>query len=368
MALPFVQKDFDTLVEDYKTNLAAQFTLLSVTADLSDGTLLILIGKPIAFLVEEMYEVAASILFQRDVRTATGEFLDAIAFEVDVVRTEAVKSTGVVRFSRGVAALINYPIPAGTQISTTPDAFGNAIVFETTAAVTLTIGNTFVDAPARALVAGISGNVAAARITTIVSSVLGPETVTNQLPFENGVDAEGDEAYRARIIYRMQNPIQGGTETDLINWTLEVSGSTKAAVIREHRGIGTADILFLFNDGIPTTFQIHTVQVYIDARKYINADILVIAPTAYAVDVTAVITEYVQGFDPVAVRAAVEDSLEAYIHSLALGASGGRVRVVGLENAIFVTPGVKNFTMSVPTADHILTIEEAAIPGTITIT
>lgn len=368
MALPFVQKDFDTLVEDYKTTLAAQFTLLSVTADLSDGTPLILIGKPMAFLVEELYEVAASILEQRDVRTATGEYLDAIAFEVDVARTDAVHATGTVRFSRSVAALVNYLIPAGTQISTTPDAFGNAIVFETTASVTLAIATTFIDAPARALVAGISGNVAASRITTIVSSLLGPETVTNSLAFENGVDAETDDAYRARVIYRMQNPIQGGSETDLINWALEVSGTTKAAVIREHRGIGTADILFLFNNAIPTTPQIHTVQVYLDARKYINADIQVIAPTAYPVNVTAVITEYVQGFDPSAVILAVMANIEAYIHSVLLGAAGGRVRVVGLENAIFITPGVKNFTMTVPTLDHTLTVEEAAIPGTLAIT
>jgi uncharacterized phage protein gp47/JayE len=369
MALPFVQKDFDTLVQDYTDNLAAQFTTLGITADLSSGTPLILIGKPVAFLIEEIYEAMAAILFQRDVRTATGEFLDTIAFEVDLVRTEAQKATGTVRFSRSAAALVDYLIPTGTQVSTTPDPVtGEAVVFETTEPTTIFIGNTFADAAARAVVGGISGNVATARITTIVSSVLGPETVTNLAPFENGVDAETDEDFRDRIIYRMQNPIQGGTETDLINWTLEVAGSTKAAVIREHRGIGTADILFLFNEGIPNTTQIFNVQVYIDARKYINADIKVIAPTAYSVDVTAVITEYVQGFDPTAVRAAVEDSLEAYIHSVPLGAAGGKVRVVGLENAIFITPGVKNFTMSVPTADHILTQEEAAIPGTISIT
>lgn len=65
---------------------------------------------------------------------ATGERLSNLGLERGIPRKLATNATGEVTFSRAVLDTINYPIPAGTEVSTQPDTEGNTVNFITTEA------------------------------------------------------------------------------------------------------------------------------------------------------------------------------------------------------------------------------------------
>lgn len=367
MPIPYTSKTYDELLTDFIAQLTTIFAAAGYSADVWEGTPLVLIGKPYVALLDEVYYALDRILEQRDVRTATGTYLDSIGYEVGLTRIPAVAASGTVTFGRATAAPQDYLIPTGTEVSTVPDSTGTYVSFLTTAPVTLGTGDTTVDAAVSAVVAGTGGNLAAGTVTNIVTAVTGIETVTNAAPMTSGVDAESDTAFRARVIYRMQNPIEGGTATDFKNWALELAGTSSAAVLEGYRTGASIDVLFLFNQGIPTTPQRDAMQVWLDSKKFITADLYVRIPTPYTVDVTATITEYATGYTPSAVRTAVAAALTAFVPTIELGADSGKVRLSDIENVIKDTPGVKDFTVSVPSANHTLTTVEAAVAGTMTI-
>ena len=367
MPIPYVSKTYDDIVADFVAALAAELLANGYNADTSGGTPLVLVGKPYASLLDEVYYALDKILAQRNVTTATDVYLDAIGYEVGLTRIPAVCSTGVVTFSRATAAPSDLLIPLGTEISTVPDSNGTYLSFVTTAAATLLTGTTSIVAPVQAVVAGTTGNVAGSTVTNMINGVTGIEAVTNASPLTGGVDAEGDTPFRARVIYRMQNPIEGGTASDFKNWALELPGTTAAAVLQGYRTGASIDVLFLFNAGIPTSDERDAMQVWLDSKKFITADLYVSIPTPFSVAVTATITEYMPGYSGSAVRTAVAAALTAFMPTIALGADGGKVYVSDLENVIKDTPGVKDFTMSVPAANHTLATTEAAVVGSLTI-
>lgn len=368
MPTPYTTKTYDELLTDFQAQLVTIFAAAGYSADVWEGTPLVLIGKPYLALLDEIYYALDRILEQRDVRTATGVYLDAIGYEVGLTRIPAVEAAGTVTFARATAAGEDYLIPTGTEVSTVPDSAGAYTSFVTTAPVTLLTSTTSIAAPVEAVVAGTGGNLAATTVTNIVTAVAGIETVSNAAPMTGGVDEETDTAFRVRVIYRMQNPIEGGTASDFHNWALELAGTSNAAVLEGYRTGASIDVLFLFNAAIPTTPQRDAMQVWLDSKKFLTADLYVRIPTAYTVPVTAVITEYATGYVEATVRAAVEAALEDFFPTILLGADGGKVRVTDIEDVIKNTPGVLDFTMAAPAANYTLANIEAAVLGTVTIT
>ena len=196
--MAFVPRRFDQILQDMVNRVIARTPL----TDLNDGSVLLQILAASAREDDEQYVQMTRLLDLFGIRTATGDDLDDRARDLNplvIARNAAVKATGEVTFSRtGVAGTVNIPI--GTIVAVPVTDGSEAIEYETTEAGSIPNGNTSSQPLSiTCLRAGAVGNVAANKITSIVTTVAGVETVTNAAALTTGSDRETDDAFRDRI-------------------------------------------------------------------------------------------------------------------------------------------------------------------------
>ena len=137
-------------------------------------------------------------------QTATGENLDMHAQLRGIARRQAASATGTVRFYVDGSQDTGIEIPEGTVCMTAA-----GVRFLTTRAVTVAARAEYADAPVTADEAGAAGNVGA---NTIVFMALPPVRVTacaNLEALTNGLEEEGDEELRARVLATYQRLANG---------------------------------------------------------------------------------------------------------------------------------------------------------------
>ncbi|QCC48077.1 baseplate J/gp47 family protein [Halobellus limi] len=150
---------------------------------------------PWAERIVELQNDLGLVLDSAQIDNATAEALDFLTALIGVPRRQSVRATGVVTFSRSNAATQDYQVRKGVRLQTSGS---NPIVYRTTEKVTLTSGNSSVDAKIEAEVGGVDGNVGAGKITVFVDDVSGVEEATNAAATDGGRDRESDEELRER--------------------------------------------------------------------------------------------------------------------------------------------------------------------------
>lgn len=283
--------------------------------------------------------------------TADAEQLDRHGSIWGVQRKAASKATGTVIFTTSVGAVI----PAGAELT---HAAGQSYV--TTASATAT-GATTVVAVA-AVDAGAAGNLAVGEALALVSPITGVQSTATTGEIASGADVESDDAYRARILARIQQPPHGGADFDYLTWALEVDGVTRAWVLPLHFGIGTVGVTFVMDgraDIIPLVADVAEVQAYIDSLRPVTADAQVFAPSPVPLDLTISISP-----DTADVRAAIEAEVVDFLRREA--EPGGTIRLSRLREAISLAAGEFSHDLTSPTADLTHATGDLAVPGTIT--
>jgi uncharacterized phage protein gp47/JayE len=122
----------------------------------------------------------------------------------------AVYATGWVTFSRFTPAR-SALIPVGAQLETEEGAPTFVVVEDihhpdydaTRKGYELAAGIESLRVPVQAQQPGRSGNVAAGVLTQLKQAIPGIDTLTNETAFANGMEAETDEAFRARFVSYM---------------------------------------------------------------------------------------------------------------------------------------------------------------------
>ena len=153
--------------------------------------------------LEQMIQETADNLF---VNTATGAALDKLVVDrLPAGRLPGTLATGNLAFARSTGLPVDILIPAGSIVSQ-PNADAVAVYFESSEDVILRAGELSVEAPGRALYAGVNGNAPANTIIGLVSVPSGIQYVSNPLPFTGGTDEESDDDLRKRYIYAVQIP------------------------------------------------------------------------------------------------------------------------------------------------------------------
>ena len=179
-----------------------------------------------------------------------------------------------------------------------------------------------------------------------------------------GTDDEEDEPYLQRLLDRIQTPPQGGSADDYIKWALENEGVTRAWVYPQELGIGTVSVRFMmdnsYDDGIPLSGDVTTVQAYIDALRPVTADVSVLAPVADSLNFTIELNET----DTLTIRAAVEANLREMIARD--GEPGGTIYISRINEAISLATGEFDHELTVPAANVTHTTGHIAVMGTIT--
>lgn len=171
------------------------------------------VGTPERKIIDTVAETIAEaeidqfvLNYQYDIDTKVGDDLDRFVALFGFARQGGRQATGTVTFLRTAqpttetAAQTDVIIPIGTQVVRPATSVSPAVVYLTTATVTLYAGALEVDAPVQALDPGESGNAPANSIISFGSAdSFGISEVTNAVATSGGTDAESDAELRVRF-------------------------------------------------------------------------------------------------------------------------------------------------------------------------
>lgn len=219
-----------------------------------------LITKPVMWLIDALI---TSIMPQMFVKTATGAFLDLLAWGVGLERKQAAAAAGFVTFTRATTAG-TLDIPAGTAVQS-PTINGRVYTLRTTETVTFADGMATAQAPVEAAETGSAYNLAQGYYSVLPVLLPGITAVTNPEGWltQPGADREPDDELRARI--RTQFLAVNQWHTDAVYRALISSfdGVAPDNVFFDSdapRGPGTADAYVMLEIGTPDAAFIAPIQ------------------------------------------------------------------------------------------------------------
>jgi uncharacterized phage protein gp47/JayE len=180
-----------------------------------------------------------------------------------------------------------------------------------------------------------------------------------------GADQQTDQALLQALLMRIQMPPHGGAAFDYVRWALEVPGVTRAWCYPVEMGAGTVTVRFMMddvradNDGIPTPADVEIVAAYIDVRRPVTAQVYVVAPIAFPVNV--VITALAP--DTPAIRTEIEQNLRSML--LLEAEPSQPIYLSQWSTAIGITAGVDHFVLTAPTVQSDPGVGGIVVLGTV---
>ncbi|KXV50825.1 hypothetical protein AD945_01215 [Gluconobacter albidus] len=240
-------------------------------------------------------------------------------------------------------------VPAGTAITV-----DGTIQWTTDTALTIAAGAT-VSAAVTATATGVTGNLAANTAGAFVSPVAGISSViSDQNGLTGGAPVEGVESWRARIIDEIRNPPGAGTDNDYEQWARN-AGAAYVSVVPGWLGQGNVTIFVAGSGGTAVSpARLAIIQAYIDSRRPVQANALVMAATIVPQAVTITLNP-----DTQAMRLAVAAALAPYYLSVGIG---GRIYVTALSSQIAAVAGNQTDLVG-PTQDQQLAPNQMPVLG-----
>jgi uncharacterized phage protein gp47/JayE len=335
-----------------------------VTSDLSRGltgvdgsvirrSLLKILARADAGVVFLLYGYIDWVSKQIIPDTAEKEFLERWAAIFQVTRKPATYTRRQVIFT----GTNDVAIPLNTVIQR-PDGFEYVVVTGGVVAsgtVTVTVQSTL---------PGAESVVDTGIVMTLASPINGINangTVGGSGKVD-GVDEETDDDLRSRLVKRIQEPPQGGSESDYERWALEVPGVTRAWVYPLEDGGGTVAIRFVCDNDpdtiIPTVEKIEEVQTYIDApdRRPVTANVTVKALVGKALDITTLLSPN-NADTQAAVTAEYNDLIRRESEP------GGTILKSHIREAASIAQGEDDNSVTVPVGNFTTDPNEIAVPG-----
>jgi uncharacterized phage protein gp47/JayE len=284
--------------------------------------------------------------------TAELEYLERWCSIWGISRKAAAVATGSITFTVQAGSVI----PSGTLLQAL-----DGVQYQTTADAVIAAPTA--TAPVSAVLAAAAGNRATGQSLSLVSPVVGVQTTATAGELSGGADIETDDALRARLLARIQQPPHGGASYDYIAWALEVSGVTRAWVYPAELGLGTVTVRFVRDldaTPIPDAGEVAAVQAFIDVRRPVTAQVTVVAPAAVPINFQ------IQGLTPS--NATVQAAVQAELQDLLLRESvpGGTILLSHIRAAISAAAGETDYVLVSPAANVTNTTGNMSTMGTIT--
>ena len=275
-------------------------------------------------------------------QTAEGEYLDRHAQLRGLERRAGTAAEGVIRFETDSAPQTDLSIPAGTVCMT-----AGLVRFHTTAQGSIAAGDTWTEVPAQALEPGTAGNVAAGTIRAMAVAPVGVSRCTNPQGFSGGVDPEGDEALRERVLETFRRMPNGANAAFYEQQAMSFPQVAAAAVVSRPRGVGSVDVVVSTAAGLPDETLLEELQTYFEQRREIAVDVLVRAPQVRQVSV-AVQVQQAGNRDGEEVRQRVEEAVQSWFDGRLLGQN---ILLAQLGGLIYGVDGVENYRITAPAQD-----------------
>lgn len=246
--------DHDALVAQVRQALALSDPDLDTSVGTTTRKIIDAVMEPVA----EQSLDSLMLAYQYDVDAKIGADLDDFCAQFGMTRIGATRASGVLTLTRpGAGATGQLAISVGAQFVSDTAV---PVAFATVAPVLLTVGQTSVQAPVQAVNAGSIGNVAAGRVTGILTPMVTVVGCTNVDSMTGGADAETDEELRSRWKKTVFRNLAGTTDMYLgialadVNCTgANVVGASKRyrEQVQINGGVATStadDLAYVFPD------------------------------------------------------------------------------------------------------------------------
>ncbi|WP_342653515.1 baseplate J/gp47 family protein [Pseudomonas sp. F3-2] len=241
------------LRQAWEAEVAAQGSKLANTSSYSPFWRVVtaLVTKPVLWLLTFVSDTVLPNFF---VKTATGAWLDMLAWAVNVTRKSAVKSQGTILFTRSASGGA-LQVPIGTVVQSS-SINGHVYQLVTTAVGNFAEGLLQLQIPVEAIEEGSGFNLAPGYYAVLPVPVPGIVAVTNTEDWltSPGADSELDEDLRLRVRNQFSAVNQWHTDAVYRALIAAFSGVQPNGVYFEHgapRGPGSANAYVLFEAGVP---------------------------------------------------------------------------------------------------------------------
>ncbi|MBL4761398.1 MAG: baseplate J/gp47 family protein [Gammaproteobacteria bacterium] len=269
------KKEFTAIVEEagipttdaglkakWENEVAAQGSSINNDSDYSPFWRLVsaLITIPVQWLVALLIN---QVLPNSYVKTASGVFLDMLAWAVNVTRKLAVKAVGNIEFTR-LDASGELQIPIGAVVQSV-EINGKVYRVVTTEAVTMTDGALSVGVPVEAVDTGDGYNLSAGYYSILVEPIPGVTGVSNLADWLTvpGVKEELDDDLRDRVRNQFSAVNQWHTDAVYKAIISSFDGVKTKNIFFQHdapRGPGTANAFLMLDIGTPAPSFIAEIQ------------------------------------------------------------------------------------------------------------
>lgn len=306
---------------------------------------------PGALELDRFYDFAEVVARAVIPSTSFGVWLDDWAESLRLARRDEAFAGGTVTFT-GTNGTV---VATGQQVATSTGPDGDPLAFQVDVGGTIGVSGTL-DLAVTAVTKGSASNVQAGTVTVPQPAITDVTAVTNAAAMTGGADVEDDEVLSNRVGEALGGDVGSGTISDYERWLKERPGIGFVTVRPAARGPGTVDAYITDFDNNPMPAgAVAAAQADLDpvtgqglGRAPIGHDVLVLAPAAFAIAVTAVIAhETGYTLDGTAgtraTRANIEAAIGRYVNGLQTGDDIVRNKVVA---AIVDVVGVANVTTS----------------------
>jgi len=253
------------LRQAWESEVAAQGSALSNTSAYSPFWRIVtaLVTKPVLWLITF---ISGTVLPNFFVKTATGAWLDMLAWAVNVERKGATKAKGVLLFTR-LAAGGALEVPAGTVVQSA-SINGHIYQLVTTAVGQFTDGAMQLEIPVEAVDTGSGYNLAPGYYAILPEPVPGIAQVVNADGWltSPGADPEADNELRLRVRNQFSAVNQWHTDAVYRAMITAFPGVRPDGVYFLHgapRGPGSANAYVLFEADVPAATYLEQINAHI---------------------------------------------------------------------------------------------------------
>lgn len=222
-----------------------------------------LVTKPVLWLLEF---ISGTVLPNFFVKTATGQWLDMLAWAVNVERKAATVATGELLFTRANTGG-ELEVPMGTIVQS-PTLNGHIYQLVTTEPRSFEEGQSQLVVPVKAVGAGSGYNLAPGYYAVLPQAVPGVVQVVNATDWLQtpGADSEQDDQLRLRVRNQFSAVNQWHTDAVYRAIITGFPGVAADGVYFEHgapRGPGSANAFVLFDAGVPADTFLEQINTHI---------------------------------------------------------------------------------------------------------
>lgn len=323
------------------------------------GTFIYLVTRPVAIVLEKVYQRLEAMKEKLDIENLSGdELAKRIKERTGIERRQATYAIGKVTVT-------------GNGIVYIGDLFEteNGIQFEATETVPIVnVGTVKI----KAIVTGETGNVPVGQIVHMPVTLEGINSVTNHEVTYDGFNAENDADLLERYYERIRTPATSGNKHHYLNWAKSVNGVGDARVYPLWDGDNTVKIVVINSDRQPASNEIvNRVQNYIDKNSGglgegeapIGAYCTVESAIGLGINISLTVL-LVNGFSQEEVKQAIETNIVNYLKEIAF--KQDFVSYAQIGSIIVNTEGVADYTnylMNGGTSNITIKDEEVAVLG-----